>query len=208
MNKRSAPEAQKSIFYTSSKRERRFGSRSWAILGRLGAILGLLGAALVPSWGHLGDILAPSCETQGPRNLDFTMVFAAFAPYRRSCSDLLVSFGELQLSFAILGHLGAVMGPSLAILGRLGAHLWAMLGRFGAILGHLWAVLGPSWGRSGPSWCHLGAIFRYSWAILGHLRPSRDLRNGSAAGPFAQRNSIRPHSVRSCLGPSQTREAQ
>ena len=135
--------------------------------------MGLLGAVLGRSWGHLGAFLAPSCETQGPRNLDFTLFFVAFAPYRRSCSDLLLIFGELDLSFAIWGHLGAVMGPSLAILGRLGAHLWAMLGRFGAILGHLWAVLGPSWGRSGPSWCHLGAIFRYSWALLGHLRPSR-----------------------------------
>ena len=152
MSRRSASEAQKWIACTSSKRERRFRGRSWAILGRLGAILGLLGAVLGPSWGHLGAILAPSCETLGPRNLDFTMVFAAFALYRRSCSDLLLSFGDLDLSFAILGHLGAVLGHLGPVFGHLGPS-WC------PSLGHL----GPSWGHLGPSWGRLGAFLGPSW---------------------------------------------
>ena len=45
----------------------------------------------------------------------------------------------------ILGHLGAILGPSWAILGPSWGHL-------GAILGPSWAHLGRSWDRLEPSW--------------------------------------------------------
>ena len=43
--------------------------------------------------------------------------------------------GYLRHLAAILGHLGAMLGPS-----------W----------GHLGVILGPSWGQLGASWGHLG----------------------------------------------------
>ena len=175
-----------------------------------------------PSWRHLAKPWGPE-----------TLILLWFLQHLRSIDDLAPIFCSvsailtyLSRSWAILAPSWAILGPSLAILGRLGAHLWAILGRLGAILGHLGAVLGPSWGRYGPSWGHLGAIFRTSrppapksrQPPAAKPRPHLKLlyvpetgqhhsRNRGAAGPFAQRNSIRPHSVRSCMGPSQTREA-
>ena len=136
------------------------------------------------------------------------MVFAEFALYRRSCSDLLLIIGDLDLSSAILGHLGAVLGHLGAVFGHLGPS-WCPSSW--AVLGPSWAILGPSWGLLGAVMGLLGAILAPSFdalgpsgAIVAHLGAilaaetgQHHSRNRGAAGPFAQRNSIRPHSVRS-----------
>ena len=68
---------------------------------------------------------------------------------------------------AILGRLGAILGPS-----------WGHLGVIGAILGHLGAILGPSWAILG----YLGAVLGPCWAILGHLEPFLISKLGSGVG--------------------------
>ena len=56
----------------------------------------------------------------------------------------------------IMGHLGAIFGPSLGHLGAILGPSWAILGPswayVGATLGNLGVILGPSWGHLGPSW--------------------------------------------------------
>ena len=159
--------------------------RSMPSWSRLGGILG-------PSWGHvchLGAALGPSWSHLGP------------------------SWGHLG---AMLDHRGPILGHLGAILG----HLGAVLGHFGAVLGHLgpscgrswgssWAVLRPSSAILGPPWGHL----RRARAISGHAPGDtlgishRNFIKRSAAGNFAQRNSIRPHSAerrqRAVLNPHQ-----
>ena len=91
---------------------------TWKRLGAvLGSSWGRLGAVLEPSWGHFGAILR---TPGGPEALILLCFFAAFALYRRSCCDLLLLFGDLDLSCAILGHLGAAVGHLGAGLGLLG----------------------------------------------------------------------------------------
>ena len=54
--------------------------------------------------------------------------------------------------------LGAAWGRPGAVLGRLGAVLGPSWGRLGAILRPSWGLLGPSWDLLGRSWGPLGAI--------------------------------------------------
>ena len=73
-------------------------------------------------------------------------------------------------SWAILGHLGAVLGLSWGHLGLLWGPSWGKLGTswgyLGAILGLFGGNRGPSWGRLGPSCGQFGPF----WAILAKLK--------------------------------------
>ena len=106
-----------------------------AVLGHLGAILGLLGG---PPWGYLGT----------SSGLSWGVLGAVLA-----CQ---LSWGVLGLSWrypgAVLGHLGPVLGSLGVLLGLSWGCLVAVLGPLGAVLGLSCPVLGPSSG------C-LGALF-------------------------------------------------
>ena len=97
----------------------------------------------VPLPGRFRDILVKTLKHRRK-----TSVFA-------HVDILWVKMGILKHLAAILGHLGAILGPS-----------W----------GHLGVILGPSWGQLGASWGHLGGAGgrktvgkRVFLAMSGHL---------------------------------------
>ena len=142
------------------------------------AILGASwpGAISGPSWGHLGALLGPSwghlgqChgyerrgKTRNRKEKHMTGQFnkMCMSPWRK---DL------LWLPGAILGHLGAILGPfqGYARRGKMKhGEEKQMTGQFNKMCmapwreHHFvvsWGHFGPSWGHLGPSWGHLGAI--------------------------------------------------
>ena len=145
-----------------------------------------------PSWRHLA-------KPRGPE----TLILLWFLLHLRPIEDLAPIFWSVSASFSYLSRSWAILAPSWA-------RLWPSWAVLVPIFGPCWAVLGPSWVIFGPSWGLLGAVLGLlgailapsfdtvglSWAIFGR----RGVMKRSAAGPFAQRNSIRPHSVRSCRG--------
>jgi hypothetical protein len=80
----------------------------------------------------------------------------------------------------MLGHLGAILGPSCASLRPYWAildvlwHSWSFWGHIGrhrdplwAILGHLSFTLAILWRHLGSYWGHAGTIVGLSWALSG-----------------------------------------
>ena len=116
---------------------------SWAVLGpswgRLGAILGRLGTIwghLEPSRGDLGAILSRLAAMNLKR-----------ASYCENPFCPMNFNGFTMLSWAVLGRLGAILGPSWFVLGFRGL-TFAFLGLSWATRGALglsWALLGLSW---------------------------------------------------------------
>jgi len=169
-------------------------------LGRLGCILGRLGAVLA----------ARKPPNERSENLIFPLFFHGYCVRAPLAGDLR-STSPPWLHWC---RLGAVSVPSWPVLGaslvRLGAS-WGSLGhqkpphgrpknnifhlffkvfvpvrllrailaqhslpvRLGAVFGSSWGVFGSSWGVLGASWKHLGASWRRlgaSWARLGKLK--------------------------------------
>ena len=145
-----------------------FGT-SGAVLSRLGTIWG----HLEPSWGHLGTILSrletiwghlePSWGHLGAMLSRLAAKTASREPHVAKTMFSAMNFNDFMIpSWAVLGRLGAILGPSWAVLGP----SWAVLGLLGAILGRSWAILGLLLGCSWGVWGCLGL----SWAVLGPTR--------------------------------------
>ena len=128
-----SPHVAKTLFFATNFND--FMMPSLAVLGCLGAILGPSWAVLGPSWGRLeamSSCLVAETASRSP-HVAKTLFFAT------NCNDFMMP------SLAVLGCLGAILGPSWAVLSH----------------------LGPSWGYLRPAWDHLGAVLGPSRAVVG-----------------------------------------
>ena len=134
----------------------------------------------MPSRGHLGAILGPTCEQKGAQDLFRSCLFSLWAQKPLKNHRFFNIFymlpgackGRLK---AVLRHLGAILGPSWGNLGPRWGHPGAILGLPWGLLGPSWAFFGPLRTILGPSLGDLGAILRASWSLGGHFVASLGL---------------------------------
>ena len=130
------------------KTQMSFSGPAWGL--SLGPLWDFLGPSWGP-WGGPGAILGASWRDLKSSQHEAALECDLEATWRRPVAVLGPSWGRL----------GAILGPCW---GQLGAS-WAIFGHLGAILAHLGLILNSSWTILGPSWALVRAIL----AILGHL---------------------------------------
>jgi hypothetical protein len=113
---------------------------SWALLGLSWAVLGLFRGCLGFSWGPLGRSWGCLAALLGLSwaCLGLSWALRYFVKWLKSISKKL-GFGNMRVSWALLGISWAVLGLSWESLGILGA----LLGAAGAVLGLSRDSLGP-----------------------------------------------------------------
>ena len=144
---------------------------SWALLRRLGASWGRLGAVLGPSWGHLGAVLGrlrPSWQHRLRKMPEYQNTWKNLRKINESCLLGAPSWPSWGAIGALLGRFG-LSGASLRRPEAVWGHLRAVWGPSWSVLGPLGTLSGPSWGRLGPTWALLGPSGAPFGPLLGHL---------------------------------------
>ena len=136
---------------------------------RFGA-LGLFGAILGPSWGHLGAILGPLAAILRPRG-------AILGP----------SWGLLGSSWCLLASLGTSRRCRSYRKLRGVRHflLYVLIWFPKAFSEPCWGHFGPSWGPLGPSWGHVEAILGPLGASRAPPDPCQPRQRDAIWGPGA-----------------------
>ena len=100
-----------------------------------------------------------------------------------------VSWGLLEPTWAVLGHLGRILEPFWGALGAIWEAFWGILGVNLGILRHLIGIfcfifffdpnfsnfganLASTWPFLAPSWAHVRGFWSLCWAMLRHVEAS------------------------------------
>ena len=134
---------------------------------------------------NLGPILAPLGPVLGLS--------------RASLGPILAHQPSLGLSWAIMGRLGLISGPSWPIFPSSGTHLspfWGISGQRPASMGRsgcIWGLLGALWAHFGPSRAKFGSLrslFSFILKLtLRHLRSSFAFRSAEPKEGAAVRHA-------------------